>query len=71
MVKLNFNKYRKGEIIQLYETKFNCNRNCIATYADEKELVLMYYDKEVEELIYKTLTKEDLMFNDYELKLLS
>lgn len=67
----NFNKYQKGEIVQLYETKFNCNRNCIVTYADEKELVLMYYDEEIEELTYKTLTKEDLIFNDYELKLLS
>ncbi|HBG1007106.1 hypothetical protein KWU03_09385 [Clostridioides difficile] len=71
MIKLNFNKYQKCEIVQLYETKFNCNRNCIVTYADEKELVLMYYDKKIEELIYKTLTKEDLIFNDYELKLLS
>ncbi|HBE9006833.1 TPA: hypothetical protein KM852_002313 [Clostridioides difficile] len=71
MIKLNFNKYRKGENVQLCETKFSCNRNCIITYADEEELVLMYYDKEIEELIYKTLTKEDLMFNDYELKLLS
>lgn len=68
---MNFNKYQKGEIVQLYEIKFDCNRNCIVTYADEKELVLTYYDKEIEELIYKTLTKEDLIFNDYELKLLS
>ncbi|HBF1392874.1 TPA: hypothetical protein KOO93_004096 [Clostridioides difficile] len=65
------NKKYIGKAVQLYETKFDCNRNCIVTYADEKELVLMYYDKEIEELIYKTLTKEDLIFNDYELKLLS
>lgn len=60
-----------GEIIRLHDVKFNHDRKCIVTYADEKELVLMYYDKEIEELIYKTLTKEDLIFNDYELKLLS
>ncbi|MCC0638335.1 hypothetical protein [Clostridioides sp. ES-S-0001-02] len=60
-----------GKSVQLSETKFDCNRSCIIVYADERELVLMYYDKEIEELIYKTLIKEDLMFNDYKIKLLS
>lgn len=60
-----------GKVAQLHETKFIRNRNCIITYVDENELVLVYYDKEIEELIYKTLTREDLMFNDYEIKLLS
>ncbi|KPI46375.1 hypothetical protein KW94_19895 [Clostridioides difficile] len=60
-----------GKSVQLYETKFDCNRNCIIIYADVRELILTYYDKEIEELIYKTLTKEDLMFNDYKIKLLS
>lgn len=60
-----------GKAVQLYECSSRNKQNCIVTYADEKELVLMYYDKEIEELIYKTLTKEDLIFNDYKLKLLS
>ncbi|EGT3663331.1 hypothetical protein KWY15_17650 [Clostridioides difficile] len=60
-----------GEIIRLHDVKFNHDRKCIVTYIDKDEIVLTYYDEEIKEMTCKVLTKEDLIFNDYELKLLS
>ncbi|MEL0869371.1 hypothetical protein VXB96_17515 [Clostridioides difficile] len=38
---------------------------------EKNEILVMYYEKETEEIAYKTLTKEDLILDDYKLKLLS
>lgn len=68
---LKLEEMKMGKVVQLHEMKFDCKRDCIITYADKNELVLMYYDKEIEELTCKVLTKEDLIFNDYKFELLS
>lgn len=66
-----FNKSYIGKLAQLQNKKFNIKNDCIIAKVETNEILVMYYEKEIEELIYKTLTKEDLIFNDYELKLLS
>lgn len=60
-----------GKAVQLYERKFGYKRNCIITYVDKEEIILAYYDKNLSDITYKTISKEDLIFNDYKLKLLS
>lgn len=67
----DFNKEHVSKAIQLQETRFNTSIDCIITKVEKNEILVMYYEKETEEITYKTLTKEDLMFNDYKLKLLS
>ncbi|MCC0704919.1 hypothetical protein IC213_17815 [Clostridioides sp. ES-S-0049-02] len=67
----DFNKEHVSKAIQLQETRFNTSIDFIITKVEKNEILVMYYEKETEEITYKTLTKEDLMFNDYKLKLLS
>lgn len=65
------NKKHLGKVVQLKNSRLNTKIDCIITEIKVNEVSVVYYEKEIEELIYKTLTEEDLMFNDYELKLLS
>lgn len=37
---------------------------------EKNEILVMYYEKEIEEIVYKILIKEDLIFDDYKFKLL-
>lgn len=67
---LDPNKSCVGKAMKLYDIKFNIKTDCIITYIDKNEVVLMYHDGQINEIIYKTLTKEDLMFSDYKLELL-
>ncbi|MCC0654725.1 hypothetical protein [Clostridioides sp. ES-S-0001-03] len=65
------NKKHLGKVVQLKNSRLNTKIDCIITEIKVNEVSVVYYEKEIEELIYKTLTEEDLIFNDYELKLLS
>ncbi|HBH3652768.1 TPA: hypothetical protein KSK13_003428 [Clostridioides difficile] len=67
----DFNKNHIGKAVQLQETRFNVITDCTITKIEKNEILVMYYEKETEEIVYKTLTKEDLTFDDYKLKLLS
>ncbi|WP_227832594.1 hypothetical protein [Clostridioides sp. ZZV14-6387] len=66
-----FNKEHIGKAVQLQETRFNAMMDCIIVKVEKNEILVMYYEKETEEIAYKTLTKEDLILDDYKLKLLS
>ncbi|NMS91535.1 hypothetical protein HGQ85_16560 [Clostridioides difficile] len=68
---MTFNKNQIGTAVQLQDIRFDTKVDCIITKIEKNEILVMYYEKETEEITYKTLTKEDLMFNDYEIKLLS
>ncbi|ENY8540163.1 hypothetical protein NQ830_18320 [Clostridioides difficile] len=68
---MTFNKNQIGTAVQLQDIRFDTKVDCIVTKVEKNEILVMYYEKETEEITYKTLTKEDLMFNDYEIKLLS
>ncbi|HCU2754858.1 TPA: hypothetical protein OUL50_002582 [Clostridioides difficile] len=68
---MTFNKNQIGTAVQLQDIRFDTKVDCIITKVEKNEILVMYYEKETEEITYKTLTKEDLMFNDYEIKLLS
>lgn len=66
----DFNRSYIGKAVQLQETRFNTKIDCIITKVETNEILVMYYEKEIEEIIYKTISKEDLMFNDYKFELL-
>ncbi len=66
----DLNKSCVGKAMKLYDIKFNLKTDCIITYIDKNEVVLMYHDEQINKITYKTLTKEDLRFSDYELELL-
>lgn len=67
----DFNKNHIGKAVQLQDIRFDTKVDCIITKVEKNEILVMYYEKETEEIAYKTLTKEDLTFDDYKLKLLS
>ncbi|MCC0654649.1 hypothetical protein [Clostridioides sp. ES-S-0001-03] len=67
----DFNKEHVSKAIQLQETRFNTSIDCIITKVGKNEILVMYYEKGTKEISYKTLTKEDLILDDYRLKLLS
>ena len=65
-----FNKNQIGSAVQLQDIRFDTKADCIITKVEKNEILVMYYEKETEEIAYKTLTKEDLILDDYKLKLL-
>lgn len=67
----DFNKNQIGTAVQLQDIRFDTKVDCIITKVEKNEILVMYYEKETEEIAYKTLTKEDLILDDYKLKLLS
>ncbi|MER0286021.1 hypothetical protein ABRY17_19130 [Clostridioides difficile] len=67
----DFNKEHIGKAVQLQETRFNTMMDCIIAEVETNEILVMYYEKEIEEIMYKTISKEDLIFNDYKFELLS
>ncbi|ENY8409248.1 hypothetical protein RYE50_17265 [Clostridioides difficile] len=67
----DFNKNQIGSAVQLQDIRFDTKADCIITKVEKNEILVMYYEKETEEIAYKTLTKEDLILDDYKLKLLS
>ncbi|AKP44643.1 Uncharacterised protein [Clostridioides difficile] len=67
----DFNKNQIGTAVQLQDIRFGTKVDCIITKVEKNEILVMYYEKETEEIAYKTLTKEDLILDDYKLKLLS
>lgn len=67
----DFNKEHINKAVQLHDARFDTKVNCIITKVEKNEILVMYYEKETEEIAYKTLTKEDLILDDYKLKLLS
>lgn len=67
----DFDRNHIGKAVQLQETKFDTKTDCIITEVEKNEILVMYYEKETDEIAYKTLTKEDLILDDYKLKLLS
>lgn len=66
-----FNKNQIGSAVQLQDIRFDTKVDCIITKVEKNEILVMYYEKETEEIAYKMLTKEDLILDDYKLKLLS
>ncbi|MCC0764971.1 hypothetical protein IR151_18425 [Clostridioides sp. ES-S-0006-03] len=67
----DFNREHIGKAAQLQETRFNTTMDCIIAEVEKNEILVMYYEKEIEEIMYKTISKEDLIFNDYKFELLS
>ena len=67
----DFNKNQIGTAVQLLDLRFDTKVDCIITKVEKNEILVMYYEKETGEIAYKTLTKEDLILDDYKLKLLS
>ncbi|EGT4047045.1 TPA: hypothetical protein KRA30_003047 [Clostridioides difficile] len=67
----DFNKNQIGTAVQLQYIRFDTKVDCIITKVEKNEILVMYYEKETGEIAYKTLTKEDLILDDYKLKLLS
>ncbi|ENY8737975.1 TPA: hypothetical protein ACG3IZ_003559 [Clostridioides difficile] len=67
----DFNKNQIGTAVQLQDIRFDTKVDCIITKVEKNEILVMYYEKETGEIAYKTLTKEDLILDDYKLKLLS
>ncbi|HBE9109976.1 hypothetical protein [Clostridioides difficile] len=67
----DFNRRHIGKAIQLQETRFDTNIDCIITEVETREIVAMYYMQENDDVGYKVITWEDLENGDYKLKLLN
>ncbi|MCC0642150.1 MULTISPECIES: hypothetical protein [unclassified Clostridioides] len=67
----DFNRKQIGKAIQLQDVRFSTKTDCIIVEIEKNEILVMHYEKEIEEIIYKAISEEDLIFNDYKFELLS
>ncbi|CZR95873.1 hypothetical protein CDFC105_73153 [Clostridioides difficile] len=67
----DFNRKQVGKAVQLQDVRFSTKTDCIIVKVEANEILIMYYEKEIKEIIYKAISEEDLIFNDYKFKLLS
>ncbi|MGO0907696.1 hypothetical protein ACTPC6_18125 [Clostridioides difficile] len=69
--KIHSKDLEKGKALKFIDTKFNLKVDCIITYISKSEITLLYYDKELNDIAYRSMTMEDLNFGDYKFELLS